>query len=368
MRAAPRPLSGTTVLDLSRMLPGGIAARTLADLGARVIKVEAPYIGDPLRRVPPRVDGVGAAFRALYRGAESLCLDLRLPGGAAALDSLAARADVLLESFRPGTLEAWGIGPAKLLAKYPRLTICSLTSFGHAGAHADRVAHDINIVASSGLLSLLPGDGMPRVQLADVGAGMLATSAILATLLGRASSGRGGFIDQPLSTGCLPFMTTALAEHAAGGGGMADTLLSGACAAYRLYDCADGERLAVGALEPKFWAKLVQLLELPELEGAGLDPGPAGRHAALEVQRALAAEPREHWLLLFRNEGLPVAAVVDLAGAGDELQRLGLTEPGADTPTVPGPYLPSLGVTPARPAPALGEHTAAILAEFDLSP
>ena len=139
----------------------------------------------------------------------------------------------------------------------------------------------------------------------------------------------------------------------------------------RLYDCADGKRLAVGALEPKFWAKLVELLGLPELSGAGLDPGPAGRQAAQQVQQALAAQPRDHWLALFKNRGLPITPVVDMTDAGQELQSSGLMEqtpaPGAEPLSTPGPFLPSLGVTPAQRAPDLGEHTSAILAEFGLT-
>ena len=152
---------------------------------------------------------------------------------------------------------------------------------------------------------------------------------------------------------------------------MADTLLSGACAAYRLYDCADGKRLAVGTLEPKFWAKLVELLGLPELSDAGLDPGPAGRQAAREVQRAFAAQPRNHWLALFKNHGLPITPVFDMTDGSQELRSAGLTEqtpaPGGDPLSAPGPFLPSLGVTPTQRAPGLGEHTAAILAEFGLT-
>ena len=370
-RPATRPLQRTTVLDVSRMLPGAVTARMLADLGARVIKVEAPDVGDPMRLAVPKVGGIGAAFCAFYRGVESVCLDLKQTKDAATLCSLAGHADVMLESFRPGMLEVWGVGPRKLLGKYPGLTICSLSSFGIDGPDADRVAHDINLVASSGLLSLLPGEGMPQIQVADVATGLLATSAILATLLGRADSGRGGWIDQPLSTGSLPFMTMALAEYEAGGGGIADTLLSGACAAYRLDVCADGKQLSVGALEPKFWAKLVGLLELPELSSLGLDPGPAGRQAAQQVQQVLGGQSRARWLAVFKSHGLPIAPVIDLTDAGQELRSSGLMEetpvPGTEPFSTPGPFLPSLGVTPTQRAPALGEHTSAILEEFDLT-
>ncbi len=367
------PLAGTTVFDLSRMLPGAVAARMLLDLGARVIKVEQPGIGDPLRLAPPLVDGVGAAFCAFLRGAESVCLDLKQPGDAATLKRLARRGDVLLESFRPGTLSGWGLGPEALLADHPGLVVCSMSGFGDRGpGSAGGVAHDLNLVASSGLLSLLPGDGVPRTQLADVSAGMLACSAVLALLLRRERTGRGGWVDQPLAAGPLPFLTLPLADAAAGGGGFAERYLGGACPAYRLYACADGLRLAVGAVEPKFWSRLVELLELPELAPHGLDPGPAGQRAAGRVQDRLAQRPRAHWLELAREHDLPVTPADDPDAALENLRASGWLEetpaPGGGKLSVPGPYLRSLGATPARRAPRLGEHTRAVLEELGPRP
>jgi len=342
----PRPLRGTLVVDASRMLPGAVAARMLAELGARIVKIESPENGDPMRRVEPRVDGTGAMFRAWYRGAESVCLDLRQPGDAERLRRLAGHADVLMESFRPGTLASWGLAPAELAGEHPRLVVCSLSSFGQQAAEAGRVAHDLNLVAAAGLLSLLPGDGVPRVQIADVSAGMLACSAILAALLGRERSGRGGWIDQPLATGPLPFLATAREELAAGGGGTAAVLLSGRCAAYRLYTCGDGKRLAVAVLEPKFWAGFVELLGLGDHIEAGLDPGPAGQAAARAVAEHLAKRPRDHWLAAAAAAGLPLSAVRELGAADD------------------GAFFPSAGAPLRGEAPALGEHTAKVLAEF----
>src|SRR5690606_8046221 len=123
------PLAGTVVVDVSRMLPGAVLARCLLDLGARVIKVEDPGVGDLMRHAPPLIDGVGAGFIAFFRGAESVGLDLRTPAGAAALRRLAAGADVLIESFRPGTMARFGLPEAELLADNPRLVLCSLPGF-----------------------------------------------------------------------------------------------------------------------------------------------------------------------------------------------------------------------------------------------
>ncbi len=165
------PLAGTMVVDLTRMLPGAVLARMLADFGARVIKVEDPAGGDPLRHAPPLVGGVGAGFCAFYRGCSSLALDLREPAGATTVRRLVRRADVLVESFRPGTLDGWGLATERLHAINPSLVICSLTGFGDAPPWRRQAGHDLNFAALSGLLSLLPGQGVPGIQVADVSTG-----------------------------------------------------------------------------------------------------------------------------------------------------------------------------------------------------
>ncbi|HEU4565614.1 MAG TPA: CoA transferase, partial [Gemmatimonadaceae bacterium] len=137
-----RPLAGTVVIDATRMLPGAVLARLLADLGARIIKVEEPGVGDPMRAVPPLVGGTGAGFHAFYHGAESIALDLASSGGATALRRLARHADVLVESFRPGTMERWGVGHDRLTSTNPLLVTCSLSAFGSRdAAHARIAAH-----------------------------------------------------------------------------------------------------------------------------------------------------------------------------------------------------------------------------------
>ena len=345
------PLRGTLVLDASRMLPGAVLARMLIDLGARLIKIEEPLHGDPLRNAPPLIDGVGAGFCAFYRGAESICLDLRDDGDAARLRKLARHADVLVESFRPGSMEAWGVGPLRLQEINPALVICMLSGFGTSGPNASRVGHDLNFVALSGMLSLFPKDEVPQLQIADVSAGMLACTAVLGALLRRTRTRRGGCIDQPLSGGALPFLTLRMAEEAAGGGGVSESLLSGRCPAYRLYRCGDGLSIALGALEPKFWDAFVGMLGLDELAGMGLEGGTQGEAVARRVGERLAEERREHWLGLAVERGLPVTPVNELADVD-----------------VPGPFIPSLGRTPLRPAPRLGQHSDQLSREFGLSP
>jgi crotonobetainyl-CoA:carnitine CoA-transferase CaiB-like acyl-CoA transferase len=367
-----RPLAGMLVIDVSRMLPGAVLARMLVDLGARVIKVEEPSMGDPMRLAPPLIDGIGAGFCAFFRGTESICLDLRDRRGADGLRKLARSADVLAESFRPGTLEAWSVGHDRLMAANPRLVGCSLSGFGIEGEHASRVGHDLNFVALSGLAAFLPGEDVPRVQVADVTAGVLACNAILAALLHRAAGGRGVWIDQPLVSGPMPLLTWAVADAAAGGGSHGERLLGGTCPAYRFYTCGDGKRIAVCALEPKFWALFVTALGLPELSGVGLDMDEPGEAAVRRIEEVLSTRSRDEWLELVGEGNLPVSAVHDLNDATNEpaLHEAAWFEPtpvpGGKHLSMVAPFSPSVGATPDRPAPHLGQHTESITTEFDL--
>lgn len=346
MSAPSLPLTGTLVLDCTRMLPGAVLARQLLELGARVIKVEEPG-GDPMRHAPPLVDHIGAGFTFFYRGAQSVELDLRTPAGAAALAALARHADVLVESFRPGTLARWGLGAERLRALNPALVTCSLGAYG---AGDERPGHDLNILASSGLLSLL-GEGLPGALLADVAGGLLAATAILAALLARRRSGQGTHLEQPLAAAVGPFLAWPAVDLAAGHPGLIATHLRGACPAYRRYRCGDGEELAVAAVEPKFWAVWVKLLGLPHLAGVGLDQGEEGAKAAAQVEEILARAPRAHWLAQAEAAGLPISPVVTLAQA--------LSSLGPETLR-----LTSLGCAPHGEAPRAGEHTGEVLAEL----
>lgn len=366
--APDRPLAGITVLDVSRMLPGAVLARSLIDLGARVIKIEDPRVGDLMRLAPPLVGGVGVGYCIYYRGAESVGLDLREPAGVAALRLLAGRADVLIESFRPGTMARYGLPLEQLRAANPGLVVCSLPGFV-GGAE---VGHDLNFTALTGVLRQVRDHGIPALQLADVSAGLLASSAILAALLLRARTGEGSTLCQPLLAGPLPFVTWAWAEAAAGGGGMAQQLLGGAAPAYRCYRCADGLELAVGCLEPKFWVGFAAAVGRPELASTGLDTGPAGDATATAMQAWLATRPRAHWLAAIAGQALPVWPVHGLGDAADEPALAPLTEqtpmPDGTTLRGAGPALPGLGQTPTSPAPALGAHTDAVLREFGAAP
>src|SRR5262249_24594497 len=189
--------SGIRVLDLTRLAPGPYATLVLADLGAEVVKLEAPG-GDPNRQMPP---GQGWVFAALNRGKRSQELDLKRPGAVEAVFRLLARCDVLGEGFRPGGMDRLGLGNAELVERFPRLVVCALSGFGQDGPDRLRAGHDLGYQARAGLLGL-GGQGsapaMPGGQVADIGGAWVAVAGILAALLARARTGRGPGGDVPM--------------------------------------------------------------------------------------------------------------------------------------------------------------------------
>ena len=263
-------LSGVRVLDLSRLLPGAFATQMLAELGAEVIKVEDPRGGDPMRHLPPLVNGRGLYDLLLNRGKKSVTIDLKTTGGAAALDRLVAHADVVVESFRPGAARRLGVSGELLRAKYPRLVHCAITGYGQSGPYAERAGHDLNYVAISGVLAAdrpaygkaragkmggPPVADLPRMFIADVGGGaMSAVIGILAALFGRERNGEGATLDIAMHEAALYWMMLPAAPDLVGGQEPTGELPTfGAHASYNVYRTKDDEFVALGALEAKFW-------------------------------------------------------------------------------------------------------------------
>jgi alpha-methylacyl-CoA racemase len=293
-----QPLSGTLVVDFTRYLPGGYASRELLLLGARVVRVEAPG-GDPLRSTAPAWDA------ALRHGTESVVCDLK--DDPAFARALCARADVVLEGFRPGVATRLGIGPGDV----PGTTVyCSITGFGEASPHARRAGHDLNYLGWAGALADT-APGLPPVQVADLAAGGLgAVTRVLAALLERERTGEGKRIVVSMTLG-----THDLVSHRAGGDPR-PRLLTGGLACYRIYSTADGRQLTVAALEPKFFARLCELLERPDL--AERQYGADQNALARELERLFAERSLDDWLVLFEDEDVCVGPVWTLAEASRE--------------------------------------------------
>jgi crotonobetainyl-CoA:carnitine CoA-transferase CaiB-like acyl-CoA transferase len=340
------------VEDLTRYIPGPYATMLLGDLGADVVKVEEPPIGDPTRAVHPPLGDDSAVHASLNRNKRSVLVDLRHQDGGRLVRELAGKADVFVESYRPGGLARRGLGPAELLAANPRLVYCSLSGYGQAGTRAARAGHDVNYLGLGGLLS---DSGRPAVaQIADMTGGLLAVVGILAALRARERSGRGQHVDVSLLRGVLALMTVPLARLAAGGSAVNE--LTGQYACYNVYRCGDGRALSVGALEPKFWEALCRALGHEDRIPRQWEKEPGRGETVALFARTFATRGRDEWVAALRDADCCVEPVLE--------PREALAEAHAHR-TLDGPPF-GLGATPAtlrRPAPKAGEHTDEVLRE-----
>jgi len=254
-----QPLSGLLVLDFTTLLPGPLATLMLAEAGAEVIKIERPG-GEDGRAGQPRFDGMAAGFALLNRGKKGLVIDLKAPADREKLEPLLARADVLVEQFRPGVMARLGLGYDAVHAINPRLVYCSITGYGQAGPRAQEAGHDLNYIGATGLLALQPGPAerpvVPPALIADIGGGtMPAVINILLGLRQRDATGQGCHVDVAMTDAMFTFQSLAFASGQATGRfpGPGELRLVGSSPRYQLYPTGDRKLVACGALEQKFW-------------------------------------------------------------------------------------------------------------------
>ena len=325
-------LRGIRVLDLSQYIPGPFATRQLADLGADVIKVEPPQ-GDPMRSFLYAGEGVSPLYQHLNRGKRVVQLDLKSTEGKATLGTLLAEADVLLESFRPGVMARLGFGREALKALNPGLVHCALSGFGQTGPYRDRAGHDITYCAVAGALTASGGEdglAMPYPPLADHAGAMQAVNAILAALLGRArgNSSQGVFLDISLCESALSWQYLSLL---AGEDGYGQFMLNGGLACYRIYHTADGRRVALGALEDKFWQAFCDSVGRSDWVERRHEAAPQTALTA-ELSALFAAQPLAHWIRVLGGvdccfEPVPLSAEIAQHPQMQERQMLDGNEP-----------------------------------------
>jgi alpha-methylacyl-CoA racemase len=362
----PYPLTGVRVLDLTRLVPGAFATLMLAELGAEVVKIEDPRGGDPMRHMPPLLDGRGVYDLLLNRGKKSVTLDLRAPGNAGVLDRLVAHADVVVESFRPATARRLGVDGERIRGRHPRVIHCAITGYGQTGPYADRPGHDLNYVAISGVLSLdRPAPTtLPRMFLADIGGGaMNAVIGILAALYGRERTGEGTSIDISMHEAALYWVMLPAARDLLDEGRRATGELPtfGAHACYNVYQTRDDRSVALGALEPKFWQAFCRALGRADLVDRQLSEGADQAAVIEEIRRAFASRTLDEWLTFFEGHDVALTPVNHPAEALDDRHI------AARAAVVRGPGLRAIRAPFARavptlsPAPALGQHTTEVL-------
>jgi crotonobetainyl-CoA:carnitine CoA-transferase CaiB-like acyl-CoA transferase len=355
------PLHDVLVLDFSRVLAGPLATMLLADYGATVVKVERPGSGDDTRAwgPPHDADGTATYFLAANRNKRSLALDLSDPEQLAAAQSLARRADVIVENFRPGVMAKLGLDHATLAAANPGLVYATITGFGADGEGATLPGYDLLVQAVGGLMSVTgPADGEPHkagVALVDVIAGLFATTGILAALRHRSATGDGQRIEVDL----LSALLAALVNQASGytAGGVVPRRLGNAhpsIAPYELFAAGEGTRLVIAVGNDRQFERLCGVLGIPALASDPCFATNSARVAARTelrglLERRLIEQPAAQWSERLLAVGVPAGEVNDLAGAFSLADRLGL-EPIAELPPLhaAGPTAPADDAAPTR--------------------
>jgi len=360
-----QPLKGIRILDLSRLAPGPYLTQLLADLGAEVIKVETPTAGDYARHAPASM-GWGKTFEMINQGKKSIAINYRNARGREVFLRLVATADVVLEGFRPGTVERLKIDYESLRVIKPDIIFCALSGYGQDGPYRSRAGHDLNYTAISGALSLNANAGKPPVPygltVADLSGAMLAGFAILSALVGRQRNGEGAYLDMALFDGILSWMTPqAGAAFFSGlpvaGGTLA---LHGGLACYNIYETADGKYLTLGALEPTFWSDFCKIIGRNDLLSRQFDRTIKEDVAVIFKQRPLA-----EWLDAFSaTDGCvePILSFEEMLSHPQVRARGFVREENGQPVGLNTPFVFARGTQ--RSVPGLGEHTTAILKDI----
>jgi crotonobetainyl-CoA:carnitine CoA-transferase CaiB-like acyl-CoA transferase len=376
-------LEGVRVLDVTQVMAGPFCAMQLCDMGADVIKVEPPG-GDSTRRMAGARGSDSAAFEAVNRGKRGLVLDLKTPAGQQVFRRLLARADVLIENYRPGVMKTFQLDYETLAPDYPALIYASISGFGQTGPDRAKGGFDLITQGVSGIMSVTGEPGRPPVKcgvpLTDLGAALFALAAILAALHYRTATGRGQQIDTSLLDAGIALSVWEAAQYF--GDGVVPEPLGSAhrlLAPYQAIRCADGY-ITLGAANDRLFERLATVLDHPEW---ALDPDfrdatlrVRHRHAlAARIEAITSARPRAHWLALFEATGIPCGPINTYAEAFVDPQvRARNMLVDVDHPTLgalrmPGSPLKMSATPPVvnRRAPLLGEHTRDILRELGYS-
>lgn len=372
------PLAGVNVIDLTQHLAGPFASQILGDLGARIIKIE-PLQGDSTRDIGPYfADGLSAYFFSTNRNKESVCLNLKTEGGKEAFLSLVANADVVIENFRPGTLEKLGIGYETLSGVNPKIVVCAITGFGQDGPYVNHPAFDIIVQALSGGMSLTGEQGGKPVRsglpIGDLCAGMYGVIGVLTGLFRRSVEGHGAYYVDVAMLDTQVSLLSYVASYYLIGGAIAGLQGRGhmSIPTYRAYTCSDERDVVVAANTERMWQSMCKALDLPELVN---DPRFVDNKDRLEhraeldtiLESAIASISSSDILRLFSDAGVPCAPMnrVDQALSDPQVLHrdmiLDLSTKQGTVKAVGNPVKVPDARTIHTAPPILGEHTASVL-------
>ena len=372
----PKPLSGIRVLDLTRLLPGPVCTLHLADLGADVIKIEDTGAGDYARTLGSAPGKIAPVFAAINRNKRGLRLDLKKSEGVEVFLSLVCDADAVVEGFRPGVVDRLGVGYAACRKINPRIVYCAISGYGQDGPYRERAGHDVNYCSYAGFTDQVgtqDGDpALPNIQIADIlGGAVVPAMGILAALLDAQRSGQGRYVDVAMTEGVLVHNLQALAAVASNGTAhpRGEDFLSGREPCYAVYRTADGRHMAVGALERKFWERVCDVLQRPDLKACHweLRAEPGSRDAQwgkAQTSAIFASQSQAYWVEKFADADCCVSPVLTLQESFHdpqiEARRMVLREHGALQFSPPWKMSEDQFVV-ERPAPEAGQHTDEIL-------
>jgi crotonobetainyl-CoA:carnitine CoA-transferase CaiB-like acyl-CoA transferase len=361
-------LDGIRVIDATRLLPGGFCTMLLSDMGAEVVKVEQPGLGDYMRATPPTKDGKSPVHATVNRNKQSIGINLKDEAGKKVMRRLLKDTDVFVEGFRPGAMARLGFSFADVKKVNPRIVYCSISAYGQKSMLSSMPGHDINFQAMAGTLAYSQGPEVPLLQLGDLASGMYAALAILGALL----RGRGAvYLDVPIVASLLSWMVIPASAYIATGRAPEEghSLVFGSTPFYNLYETSDHKFMAVAAIEPEFWRNLVAALEVPGLEHKRFGTAEERREVTSELKRVFATKTRDGWAGLLMNRDTcttPVLTVEEALTSGwaKDLQMLVELSRGETVLNGPLKTRPPPRSRPFTKAPSLGRDRGKIMASL----
>lgn len=379
------PLNGITVIDMSRVLAGPFTAMVLADLGARVIKVEAPGKGDDSRSFPPIKDGVSAYFSSVNRGKESIALNLKDEKDKGILLKMLEKADVIVENFRPGVMERLGLGWDVLKDRYPRLIYAASSGFGHTGPYSKRAAYDMVVQAMGGIMSITghPGESPIRIgtSIGDLTAALYTVIGVVSAIYDRLRTGKGCKIDVSMLDCQVAFLENAIARYLLSGivpeplGGIHPSICP-----FGVFKTQDSYVIIVAGNDHLFevMANSIEMPELLEDPRYKSNPERCAHKWELkeDMEKALAKKTTAEWLKILEKAGIPFAPINDIRAVVEDPQInernmiVEVEDPDAGTIKMAGnPIKMSSYEDPhvRRRAPHLDENREALLKEFGIT-
>ncbi|MHA1595756.1 MAG: CaiB/BaiF CoA transferase family protein [Candidatus Baldrarchaeia archaeon] len=374
-------LKGIRILDLTRLLPGDFCTLLLADMGAEVIKIEEPRAGDYIRWYPPLVAGYSAMHYYINRNKKSVTLNLRTEEGREIFYRLVKKADVVVESFRPGVVKSLRIDYETVKRYNPQVIYCSISGYGQTGPYRDFPGHDLNYIAIAGILGITGRRGgppiIPGVQIADLSSGMFAAMAILAALIARERTGRGQYIDVSMLDCAISWLSihaiNYFIENVEPKRG--EMLLNGGFPFYNVYETKDGKYITIACLEPKFWENFCKAVGRDDLRSKHFVTGDEREKVFEELRKIFKEKTRDEWFSILSKADVCCGPVYTFGEVFNDphVKERGMVIEVEDKRTG---KLKQLGfpvkfsdakMSVRNVGPVLGEHTVEVLRELGYS-